>query len=288
MRHSLSWFRSLRPLLLVLAGIIAVSARAAAQTPYSHTSASRPLITEDAVTIERHVLEAFLSPVGMGRQNGQSTWSVEPGVAYGLVPRTQVELTVPLGFRDATGGSEVGVAGIDLSALHALNVESRSLPAFAIRATVLIPVGGFGARESRESLKGLATRTFGWGRLHVNHEYTFGSEPAGSSVGASTVAGFRGRPARWTTGVGVDRTFPLRGLLLGAELFARQALDDTASARWNLGTGARYQWTRQITIDIGAATSVSERAREWSLRAGVARTMAVGTLIPGLGRWGGR
>ncbi len=288
MRHSLSWFRGAGPLVVVVAGALMVSDRATAQTPYSGTGAGRPLVTEDAISIERHVLDAFLSPVGIGRRRGRSSWSAEVGVAYGLAPRTQVELTLPVGFRDAAGGSESGVAGIDVTALHALNVESRSLPAFAIRLGVLIPVGDFGARASHESIKGLATRTFGWGRLHVNHELTFGREPVTSAVGTSAVPGFRGQPARWTSGLGVDRTFPLRGLLLGAELFARQGLDDTASARWNVGAGARYQWTRQITIDIGAATSVSDAAREWSLRGGVTRTMAVRSLLPGLGPWGGR
>lgn len=269
---------------LIMLGVLGAAARADAQTPYANTSAGRPLGMEDAVAMERYALDAHLSPVGMGRQNGRSTWFVEPGLAYGLVPRTQVEVTVPIGFRDAAGGSGAGIAGLDVSALYALNVESRSLPALAIRGGVLMPVGNFGVRNAHESVTGIATRTFGWGRAHFNAGHTFGDEPP--TTGSRGVGG-RGDPARWTTGLSVDRALPLRGLLVAAEVFARRGLADSASARWNVGAGARYQWTRQTTLDVGAATSVTG-AREWSLRAGVGRTMAVRSLMPGLGPWGKR
>lgn len=260
------------------------AARVGAQSPYANISESRPLGSEDALSIDRYALEAYLSPVSLERSNGVSGWSVNPGVAYGLVPRTQIEVAMPFGKRDVSGANSSGLLGIDLSALYAFNRESGSLPALAVRAGVLIPVGGIGPRNGHQSLKGIVTRTFGWGRLHFNHEYTFGAEPDDRSADSGGMAATD--ISRWITSLAVDKTLPLSGLLLGAEVFARRDIAGSDSPYWNAAVGARYELSPAAALDLGFVTTLNADSRTWAFRLGITRSFAVRTLAPGLGPWG--
>lgn len=270
-------------------GLVSLIGTPAAAQRYSNTSPGRPLQIEDAIPVERFGLDMRLAPAAFGRSAGRSGWSVEAGIAYGIVPRLQVDVAAPIGYRDVGQGSSSGVAGVSLSALYAFNIESRSVPAIALRAGTMVPVGEFGPRRMHESLRGIVTRSFPWGRVHFNHQYTFGGEPdlvtspfreltASSDVGGSL--------SRWTTGVAVDRAFPISGLLVGAELFARHSLVDSLAAQWHAGAGIRYQWSSSVSVDVGASTAFTGSTPGWSVRFGVARSTSVQRLIPGLGGWG--
>src|SRR5262245_1966554 len=115
-----------------------------AQTDYYNTDAGRPVRIEDAYPTERRAFELKLAPLRLERANGGIyTLGVEPEIAYGLFARTHLEIGVPMVFSDTRGaGGASGLAGIDLSVLHNLNAETRTLPAFGIRADLLAPVGG--------------------------------------------------------------------------------------------------------------------------------------------------
>lgn len=256
-----------------------------AQAPYANTSELRPLASEDALSVDRYALEAYLSPVSLERADGFSGWSANPGLAYGLLPRTQVEVAMPFGKRDEGGAKSSGLLGVDLSALYAFNRESGSLPALAVRAGVLIPVGGIGPRNGHQSLKGIATRTFGWGRLHFNHEYTFGTEPAPRAVDSRLTAVSTTGIFKWTTSLAVDKTLPLSGLLIGAEVFARRDISGRDSPYWNAAVGGRYELSRATALDLGFVTTLNADSPTWSFRFGIARSFAVRALAPGLGPW---
>jgi hypothetical protein len=254
-----------------------------AQSAYANTESGRPLRTEDAYVIERYRLDADVGPVTWQQSRKDGSWVVNPELIYGILPRTQVQLAVPFGGRTANQGS-VGVNDVELSATYALNVETRSFPAFAVRGRGLIPVGDFGVRAGHTSLAAIATRSFGWGRLSVNHEYTFGDEPPGSAAAdprfvAATVS-------RWWTGAAVDRALPLRGLLVGLEVFARQPLATGSHPRWNAGAGVRYQLTNATVIDLGGGATFAGDDPSGMLTIGIARSVAVGNLFPGIGGWG--
>ena len=53
-------------------------------------------------------------------------------------------------------------------------------------------------------------------------------------------------------GVAVDRPFPLRSLLLTAELVARQPLARGIDLVWDTAAGARYQLSPRVAVDGGA------------------------------------
>jgi hypothetical protein len=244
--------------LVVPTALLALAARpAGAQTDYYNTDAGRPLQVEDAYAIERRAVEIQAAPLRLERgRRGVYAWGIEPELAVGLLPRTQVELGVPFAILDAgTGGRTAGIAGIDASVLHNLNVETR-LPALAVAASVLAPVGSLAADEAYASVKGIATKTFAWARFHANAQYTFGDEGDVTGAGAAEVA-------RWTGGIAADRAFPLQSFLLSAELFAQQPLDASASLEWNAAAGTRVQATPRLAIDLGAGARLTGDDQGW-------------------------
>jgi hypothetical protein len=228
-----------------------------AQTDYYNTDAGRPITIEDAYAIEHRGVELQAAPLRLERSKGGIyRWGLEPELAVGFLPRTQLEVGVPVVYHDAGAGRHVtGLAGVDVSLLHNLNVETR-LPALAVRADVLLPAGAFGPDRAYPSLTGIATKTLTWARFHVNGQYTFG----------------RGAPvqevSRWMAGAAVDRTFPLRSMLVTGELFARRPLPDDAAVEWNAGVGSRYQLTPRWAIDGGVGRRLTGDDRAWHLTAG--------------------
>jgi len=235
--------RGFLPVLLLLT-LLPSAARA--QTDYYNTDAGRPVRIEDAYATERYAFELKLAPVRLERAAaGQYSWGIEPEIAYGLLPRTHVELGLPVIAIDAGGAStEAGIAGLELSVLHNLNTETRSLPALGVRGDVLLPVGRFAPDRTYASLTALLTRTWRVARLHLNGRYTAG--PSGSPLAAGGA-----EIDRWLAGLAVDRAFPLSAMLLIADVYGRQPIDEASDIEWHAGAGVRYQLSPQLALDAG-------------------------------------
>lgn len=246
--------------------VLAAGARdAGAQTDYYNTDAGRPITTEDAYPVERRAFELQLAPLRLERASGGVyTWGLEPEIAYGLLPRTHVELGLPLAHRDAgIGSSASGIAGLELGLFHNLNVET-AIPALAVAAEAIFPVGSMGPDRTYASAKAIATKTLPWARFHVNGQYTFGDAPgAAESGGAHELS-------RWLGGIAIDRTFPLRSLLITAELVARQPIHDDDDLAWDAGTGIRYQYSPRLALDAGIGRQLTGAAQAWAVTFGTA------------------
>lgn len=284
-----------------LALILAHASPGAAQTDYYNTDAGRPVRIEDAHPTERYAFELQLAPLRLERApGGLYHWEVEPELAYGILPYTHLEVGFPLLYRDVPGEG-VGLGGIEVSALHNLNVETRTLPAFAVAAEALLPVGGYAPERVYPSVKGIATRTFGGSRVHLNAQYTFGSVQeetrldAAARLSRDVVPPTDGEPApapggphaevsRWMAGVAVDRVFPLRSMLLIGEVYAEQPLSPAEERAWNAGAGIRYQWSPRLALDAGVGTRLTGSERPWFVTFGSAYVFAVRSLIPGARR----
>lgn len=238
---------------------------AATQTDYYNTDAGRPVAMEDASPIERRAFEIQAAPLRLERaRRGVYAWGLEPEIAYGILPRTQVELGFPLALVDAgVAGRSSGLAGVELSMLHNLNVET-SIPALAVAADVLLPAGALGPERVYASVKGIATRTYPWARFHVNARYTFGDEPDPAENGAAVEL------ARWMAGVAVDRAFPLRSTLIIAELVARQPIHADEEVELSVGAGVRRQLTSRWAIDGGLGRRLTGEAGAWYATVGTA------------------
>ena len=268
----------LRALGLAAGIVVAGIARPAnAQTDYYNTDAGRPVRIEDAYPTERYAFELQLAPARLERaRGGIYAWGVEPEIAYGLLPRTHLEIGVPLAYIDVPGGDgRTGVAGIEVSALHNLNAETAGLPAFAVAGQAILPAGEFGPDAVFSSVTALVTRTFPGIRVHANGQYTVGDEDdAGSSLELS----------RWLAGVAIDRAFPLRSTLITAEAFAEQPLDDDADLVWTVGAGLRKQRTPRLAIDAGLGRRLTGDEQGWYVTAGAAYAFSIRALMPGGGR----
>ena len=244
----------------------------AAQTDYYNTDAGRPLQIEDAAPVERRAFEIQAAPLRLERsRSGVYHWGIEPELAYGVLPRTHIEIGAPFAFIDGADGERTsGLSGIHLSAFYNLNAET-SIPALALSAAVLLPVGSLAADEAYTSVKGILTRTFTWARFHVNGEYTFGTRPGADDAESTGAAEL----SSWLGGIAVDRTFPLESLLLTGEVYAREPIHANGELEWNTGIGIRYQLDPRFNLDGGIGRRLTGDERGWYVTFGTAYALGL-------------
>lgn len=273
------------PAVIALSGLWVCSDRLAAQTDFYNTDAGRPVQIEDAYATERYAFELKLAPVRLERlRGGFYNWTVEPELAYGILPRTHIEVGLPLAHTDlGSNRSRSGVAGLDLSLFHNLNVETATLPALGLRADVLFPVGTLGPDRAYTSIKGIATRTFSWMRFHLNGQYTFGSSSTNPTTVATTLGSGAIEISRWLAGLAVDKTFPLRAMLVTADFYARQPIFKDEAVDYNVGSGVRYQVSPRWAIDGGFGRRLNGPDQGWLATFGTAYSFALSSLMPMLG-----
>lgn len=235
-----------------------------AQTDYYNTDVGHPLATEDASALERFALELRPAAVTLSRHTGGVyAVEIESEVTYGILPRTQVEAGVA--WRRAERGStyQSGLAGLTLGALHALNVETRTLPALALAAELSVPAGSMAARERYLGVRALVTRTFPVARLHLNAGYTLGEAPRTIVL----VHGVQTEVPRWRAGIAADKAFALRSLLIAAEIVAERPTLPAHPTIAEAGAGLRWQWTPRVVVDAGVARHLTGDDRAWELTA---------------------
>ena len=252
---------------------------AGAQTDFYNTDAGRPVLIEDAYPVERYAFELQLAPLRVERERGGVYgWGVEPEVAYGILPMTQIEIGFPVVFVDAGSSSRAGLAGVELSVMHNLNTETRTLPAFAVVVHVHGPAGAFGPRRAYVSVKGIATRSFRLLRTHANVEYTFGS--ARLVRHPDEALGVRHEVSRLVAGVAVDKTLPLRSMLLIADLYVRDPAAAEDRPEWHASAGVRYQFGPRFALDGGIGHRFTGADRVWFATFGAAYAFAIRSFIP--------
>ena len=109
--------------------------RAAAQSDYYNLDAGRPTRVEDAVPTARHELEVQLANFRLERMgDGTLRWRLEPKLAYGVLPFTEIELRAPVMriVPRAPAATSTGIASLGLGAMHAFNLETSTVPAIAL------------------------------------------------------------------------------------------------------------------------------------------------------------
>lgn len=253
-------------LTLSLAAIATTGRDAHAQTDYYNLDRGRPLHVEDALAIERHAIEWQLAPLRLGGARGAgSTLEFEPELAWGVWPRTQFEVGVPMARWSRGGRETLGGAGIDVALLHALNTETTTLPALAVAARTLLPAGPLGPSRAIPTFTALLTRTMTLGRIHLNASATPGRYSSDDRVGEA---------ARWEVGVAGDHAFVFRSLLVGGEVLARRALVGDGDVEWSAGTGLRYQVGPRLAVDAGVGRGLATDG-EWYVTFGSAISLSL-------------
>lgn len=254
---------------VLLLGHVAASS-AFAQTDYFNTDAGRPIRVEDAYTIERRAIELQVAPLRLERGRGDRyRWGVEPEIAVGLFPRTQIEIGLPMIHAEGPRGTRTtALAGIEMSALYNFNHETR-LPALALAADVVVPAGALGPSTSIPSLKAIATKTFPWARFHVNGQMTFANDAAtGGTRGVVPPA--NAEYSRWLAGIAIDKTLPLRAMLFTAELVTSEPFQAGAARRLDAAGGSRIQLSPRVAFDVGGGYRLRGDEQGWFVTTGAA------------------
>ena len=243
---------------------------ALAQTDYFNTDAGRPIRVEDAYAIERRAIEVQLAPLRLERERGGTyRWGVEPEIALGLFPRTQVEIGFPMVHAEGGRGVRTtALAGIEMSALYNLNAETR-LPALALAADVVIPAGPLGPSTSIPTVKAIATKTFAWARFHVNGQMTFADDQATGGTTA-IVPPANAEFSRWMAGIAVDKTLPLKAMLFTMEVVTSEPLQAGAAQRLDVAGGSRIQLSPRVAFDAGGGYRLKGDEQGWFLTTGAA------------------
>ncbi|HLG06852.1 MAG TPA: hypothetical protein VI383_11980 [Gemmatimonadales bacterium] len=259
---------------IAVTGLCALPLPVRAQIDYRNLEDDRPALIEDAYPIERHAFE-FLAPWRYGRdRHGGSAHAFSPELEYGVTRNGQLGFKLPVAGTRAGESREWGVAGLKVFGLYNFNTEGGVLPALAIRTDVTFPVGRLAGEGTRVTVKGIATRSFGLHRLHVNGAYTFGKDrPLGAAEPAH----------KWWAGVAADRTFFRRSTLFIAEVYALRDAT-TEPVQINASIGLRRQVDPYTVFDVGVARRLRvDAGPDYELTIGLSRAFAIAGLM-GLGR----
>ena len=244
----------------------------AAQIDYRNLDDDRPVVTEDAYPVEQFAFE-MLAPYRFDDEaDGSQIHSTVPELAYGFLRNAQVGLKLPLaGVDSGTGaGTDWGLAGVRLFGLYNFNTEGRSLPALSLRADAALPVGSLAGDATRFAIKGIATRSWGAVRAHLNGSLGFGSEAALPVVDPLS---------RWALSLALDRTIFRSSILLVGDLAASQAIRGSVT-EVNVSVGGRWQWTPTLVLDLGLSRRLSDVGPDIALTIGLSHVFAVRGLIP--------
>ena len=278
--------RSFTPLLRILIAptlLVVCASGLRAQTDFYNTDRGRPVQIEDAYVTERYAFELKLAPVRLERTRGGTyNWGLEPEIALGIFPRTQIELGLPLAFVEQGSQRRSGIAGLDLSAMHNFNAETEGLPALGLRGDILAPVGNLAPDRVYSSLTGMATRTYRWARIHVNGQYTFGASPGTTTGGTGAALSGAGGidVSRWLAGAAIDKAFPLSSTLITAELYGRKPLISSEGVEYTAGAGTRFQVSPTLALDGGFGRRLNGPEQGWYVTFGSAYAFGVRSLFP--------
>jgi hypothetical protein len=243
----------------------------AGQIDYRNLDDHRPVQTEDAYPIERYAFELLVPYQYDDERGGDALHVFTPELGYGVLANAQIGLKLPFTAVDGADETDWGFAGPRVFALYNLNTEGRTLPGLAIRADVALPVGGFAGDNAQLTLKGIATRSWGSTRLHLNGGLTLGDQTGRPEVNAEP---------DWAMSLAADRTFLRQSLLVIGELGVLEA-SSSAPTEVTAGLGVRYQLTPTLVLDAGASRRLVERAGpDLGLTLGLSHAFALAGLMP--------
>jgi len=256
---------------VLAATALALGARAAeAQTEYRNLDEERPVATEDAYPVERYGFE-LLAPYRFDADRGGTrVYLVAPELEYGLLPNAQVSIRSLFAVADRPTGTDWGFAGMRLSGLYNLNTESAGLPALALRTDAFMPLGKLAGDAFRFTIKGIATRSWGSTRGHLNAAVGLGSDD-GASVEL---------PARWAVSAAVDHTFIRHSLLVVMEVLTERPVRG-APIGVSASGGIRWQWLPTLVLDGGVTRRLGSHGPDVALTIGLSQSFAIAGLMPG-------
>jgi hypothetical protein len=291
----------------VVASLFAIPA--SAQHEYRNLEAGRPTRISDAVPTERYALDLDLTTLRLERLSlGRYRLQYEPRIAFGILPRTEVSMRISSFYRERSISPRGGIAGVGIGGEYQLAMEGLHMPALAIAAEAFVPTGPNAIRTSY-SVKGLATRSFSPGRLHLNASYgtfavrrvtsggvlvppvidgpcDFMIPQTGLAIRAFCSGGLATETSalettietkgRWVAGAGLDKSFGVSSVLVVADVFAEKYQGVGRPTDWTAEGGIRKQLTQSLVADIGLGRRFTGISPSWFATAGTTITMPFG------------
>jgi hypothetical protein len=250
---------------------------AIAQSEYRNIESGRPVRISDASPAERHSLDLDLTTARVDRLSfGRYRLQVEPRVSYGIFPRADISLRTLAFYREPSAIPRGTVAGFGIGGEYLVKMESLRSPAIALAGEVWVPTGPNASRPAY-SLKGLLTRSFTPGRIHLNASYgTFAIKIPGSAstlvppvvdgpcmVSPSSeglkprlfcsVAALRpgiNTGVHWLAGIAADHTLPLKSIIIVGDVFAERYNGIGRPTDWTAEFGGRTQISPRFVADL--------------------------------------
>ena len=153
--------------MLFAAGLL-YAENARAQASYRNLDAGFPVRVEDATVTERYALDIDLLNFRYDELSDLRTrFQYEPSVSYGILPRTEMWVRLPVFYRERNVLPRGGVAGFGVGGMYQVNLETQYLPSLAIASELFKPTGP-NALPASYSFRTMVTRSFPAVRLHLN------------------------------------------------------------------------------------------------------------------------
>ncbi len=242
----------------------------AAQIDYRNLDDDRPTRVEDAYPAERYAFE-LLIPYAVERERGGATVHASVlELEYGILPNAQIGFKAPFAAVHSGGTTTTGLSGLRVFALYNFNTESLVLPAFSFRTDVTLPAGSLAGSVTHVTVKGIATRSFGRTRLHLNGAHRFGPDGTPAAVEAAE---------RWWYGAALDRTLFRQSVLLVGEVYALRLVRGSPT-EVNASLGLRWQWRPTAVIDLGVARRLRQNGPDYAITFGISNAFAILGLMP--------
>jgi len=260
--------------LCVFALLAAASGARAQDADYRNLDPGHPIAVEDAQPIEYRALELQYSFPHFTRER-RGAWSIglEPEFKWGIYKDLQFGLSSAYVAAHAAGRTVYSAHDHQLHLLYNFNQETRAWPALAIRPELTIRSGGLGSRHEHAALKGIVTKTLGLNRVHLNASYTLGPT-AQPGRGGHLVN-------RYFYGAAYERTFPLRFIVLLADVYALRPIDNSP-AEVVFEAGARVQLSPGWVLDAGVSTGAARASvgPDFGFTFGMSRNFSLRWLHP--------
>lgn len=245
-------------LLAALLGLLALQPSAA--------FAGRPLVTEDAGTVEKGFLELELAFDHFRDENRDKNYAPSAQLAYGLTERAEVAVASGYIFKNIhEGGQEDGWGDTIGYLKYRLWEEGKGYPAFALKPQVKIPTAnedkGLGSGRTDYGLTAVFTKCFEAlhlhpANLHFNLGYTFIGEKGATDELNLNLAGeyqvMKGLVAvgeiQSTQNFNSNRRDDPASILLGLQVQAGKAMVDAGLSLGLNSAAPDYVFTIGATI----------------------------------------
>jgi hypothetical protein len=206
---------------------------------------NRPLQIEDAYPIAKGEIALEGGARFNDRRQGRTRFAFQPQVLYGAFYNTQLEIGGDLLTEPTSISGSEKSGDLRIGALYNFNTETLTMPALAVKLEMELPTG-VRSRGMDGTISGIATRSFGRWRTHLNAEYTV----VGSAQGIE-----RNGVYRLLGGVSYPLGYPdrFRDTLI-ADVFTRQSELSGERNPTGVEVGLRHQLSSRIVLDGGIGT----------------------------------